>query len=167
MSEIVEVVHRDNPARTVRKAAQGLCDHHPVTCLVDLRFDRHFPEISFRPAFLVPLLSADIVDDPVLGNSDQPPSEGALVWLVLPAIPQRPDEHLLSDIFGAALVKRPTAVGVDKCAIQLVGSSESILVSPGKRLFNVVNRLARGAGHAERIVTDHNSAVSPALRALA
>jgi len=180
--EIIEIVHRDNLASPVRKAAQSfrhqqaVCDgintglyesviHGDSSVIGSSVIGSNVIDISISATKNVSLLGPDIVNDPIFGNRYQPTGQRSAGGLIAHVALPSTDKHFLDHILGAALVEGSTTEGVDEAAVALVGRLEGTFVATSESLLNALNLLAPTAHHYTTITTASDAALGKCSRA--
>ena len=151
-------MHRDHLTGPVRQIAQSLPDQQPVGDPIDLRLHRDLAGVVGGATPGVALLGADVVDDPVPSDRDEPAGKAALRRFVSLVAPPGTDEDLLGDVLGAGLIEGPAAQRVHEAPVPQVGGSQRALLAPGEGRLDSTDRLALGARHTQIIATDQNQA---------
>ena len=136
--EPVDVRQPDHLARSCGERIEGVGDRHPVGHTVDLGFGvraggrrrRFLGDVG--PAVGVTALTSHVIDDPTLGDADQPRSQRAAGRVELITPTPGADEHVLGDLAGAVVAERLATDRVDERTVGVIDRPQ-IGVAAGER----------------------------------
>ena len=158
--EPVDVRQPDHLARSCGERIEGVGDRHPVGHTVDLGFGvraggrrrRFLGDVG--PAVGVTALASHVIDDPMLGDADQPRSQRAAGRVELITPTPGADEHVLGDLAGGVVAERLATDRVDERAVGVIDRPQ---IGVAAR-----ERCAEGIGVITQLCLGHTPMVSVA-----